>query len=271
MKTGINSNSLLKIAGTNEFAMIDCVQQYGFNCLDLTVDGRYYPFYTNPWQSVKKHYEKLYKYAFSKNISFYQMHAKYVTFPEYLFDDYFKLLKRTVMIAAILHCRILVVHPLVFPPDRHQNIDEQEKRFNVLFFKKLIPYLKRYNVRIALENIYDWDEKKIRLIYVSQPKNLNNYILDIDSSYVGFCLDTGHLNLAGGNPAETIKLYGDRLLAVHLHDNHGLTDEHLLPGKGGIDFNVIKTALQEISFGGAYNFELKEFNPATDLCSIQNF
>ena len=62
------------------------------------------------------------------------MHAKYVTFPEYLFDDYFKLLKRTVMIAAILHCRILVVHPLVFPPDRHQNIDEQEKRFNVLFF-----------------------------------------------------------------------------------------------------------------------------------------
>lgn len=114
-------------------------------------------------------------------------------------------------------------------------------------------------------------KKNIRQIYVSQPRNLNNYILDIDSPYFGFCIDTGHLNLAGGNPAETIKLYGDRLLAVHLHDNHGLTDEHLLPGKGNIDFQAIKTALKENFFDGVYNFELKEFNPATDLCSIQNF
>lgn len=271
MKKGINSNSFLKLCGNNEFAMVDCVKKYGFDALDLTVDGRYYPFDREPWSVVKKHYDDLYLHALSQGISFYQLHAKYVPFPDYLFADYFNLLKRTIRIAACLHCPILVVHPLVFPLDKRRNLDEQEKLFNVTFFKKLIPCLKRYNVKIALENIYDWDEKKIRLIYVSQPRNLRNYIFDIDSPLFGFCLDSGHLNLAGGNPANAVKLYGERLFAVHLHDNHGATDEHLVPGRGTIHFTDLKEALRNIGFQGVCNFELKEFNPETDLPALEQF
>ncbi len=42
---------------------------------------------------------------------------------------------------------------------------------------------------------------------------------------------------------QTIATFGDRIASVHVHDNHGLRDEHLWPGDGTIDWPAAAKAL----------------------------
>lgn len=74
------------------------------------------------------------------------------------------------------------------------------------------------------------------------------------------CLDTGHSNVASSfgypTPAELVKLYGDNIKLLHLHDNHSVIDEHNLPFTGNIDWNLLMQSLDDVGYDGAYNFEV---------------
>lgn len=71
---------------------------------------------------------------------------------------------------------------------------------------------------------------------------------------IGFCPDTAHLDAAGGNSAELIRIYGDRLTYVHLKDYQ---DGAFLPlGAGGLDWDGILSGLREIGYDGWITVEL---------------
>lgn len=63
---------------------------------------------------------------------------------------------------------------------------------------------------------------------------------------VGVCLDLGHAHMTVGIP-EAITVLGNRIHSLHVHDNHGLKDEHLWPGDGTIDWASTKQALSSLS------------------------
>ncbi len=60
-----------------------------------------------------------------------------------------------------------------------------------------------------------------------------------------FCLDTGHFNMFSLLPLDgwLLPLKG-KLKELHLHDNHGLSDEHLPVGKGTFPFRDLKPFLK---------------------------
>jgi inosose dehydratase len=71
---------------------------------------------------------------------------------------------------------------------------------------------------------------------------------------IGFCPDTAHLDAAGGDSAELIRTYGDRIPYVHLKD---YADGAFLPlGQGQLDFDRILDALAEIGYDGWITVEL---------------
>ena len=72
---------------------------------------------------------------------------------------------------------------------------------------------------------------------------------------VGMCLDTGHAHL-GRYIEAFIDLAGARLLHVHLHDNHGTHDDHLIPGRGAIDWCAVFDGLRRVQYAGALVIEL---------------
>jgi len=82
----------------------------------------------------------------------------------------------------------------------------------------------------------------------------------IDTKYKAFCLDSGHTNVAVGGGyltvPEFIEYFGDRIKMLHLHDNNGYTDQHLIPGQGNIDWPKVFDALDNIGYDGYYNYEL---------------
>jgi sugar phosphate isomerase/epimerase len=61
---------------------------------------------------------------------------------------------------------------------------------------------------------------------------------------LGFTLDTGHAHANGQSSLSLARRAGPRLTEVHLNDNGGSSDDHLIPGEGTADLNSL---LHEIS------------------------
>ena len=85
---------------------------------------------------------------------------------------------------------------------------------------------------------------------------------------VGLCLDTGHAFANGLDPAREVHDSGDRLIALHVHDNDGELDRHWPPGRGKIDWPPFLEALRETRFNGAWTLEVLargDDDPKTNL------
>jgi sugar phosphate isomerase/epimerase len=79
---------------------------------------------------------------------------------------------------------------------------------------------------------------------------------------VGVCLDLGHAHITVG-VAEAIATLGARIASVHVHDNHGLKDEHLWPGEGSIDWPAAVEALKSLLTPPATVLEISQNLPDT--------
>jgi sugar phosphate isomerase/epimerase len=88
---------------------------------------------------------------------------------------------------------------------------------------------------------------------------------DIDSPVAGVCLDFGHAFL-GGDVADAVETVSEHLISTHVHDNHGRTDEHLVPFLGKINWDLALMSMQKIGYDGTYMMELANTgNPAAVL------
>ena len=82
---------------------------------------------------------------------------------------------------------------------------------------------------------------------------------------VAICLDTGHLNMVAGDCAAFVRQAGARLLALHIADNLGAKDDHMLPyGRGTVAWTPFMQALREIDYPGLFNYEV----PGESRCPL---
>ena len=72
---------------------------------------------------------------------------------------------------------------------------------------------------------------------------------------VGVCVDTSHCAL-GGFLYDALTRFRDRLVHVQVSDNRGVTDDHLPPGHGHIDWKHFRNALAEIGYRGVFMLEV---------------
>jgi protein FrlC len=81
-------------------------------------------------------------------------------------------------------------------------------------------------------------------------------IEEVGSERLGILLDTGHANVNGENLAEVVASLRHVPFHVHIDDNHGDSDAHLIPGHGKIDFAPFARALQRVNYQGFVSAEL---------------
>jgi sugar phosphate isomerase/epimerase len=99
--------------------------------------------------------------------------------------------------------------------------------------------------RIAVENIFD-----------EEPSVLKALLEAIDSPRIGHCFDVGHWNLFKSvSMAEWFAELGDRIIHSHVHDNHGLRDDHLPLGDGMIDFDEYFRLMRQHAPDASYAIE----------------
>lgn len=137
------------------------------------------------------------------------------------------------------------------------NLSREEKiEKNIEKLQILAEYIKNKEITVCLENLRPRSPEETELVDRSADDLL--YIIErIGSSKFGICLDTGHLNLTDKNQREFILKAGDKLKALHITDNDGNTDQHLMPfNRGTVDFPEIIKALKEIKYNGIFNLEI---------------
>ncbi|MGN1344712.1 MAG: sugar phosphate isomerase/epimerase family protein [Traorella sp.] len=71
----------------------------------------------------------------------------------------------------------------------------------------------------------------------------------------GFCLDSGHLHAHFHDQLDFSK-FDHRIYAVHLHDNDGKDDQHLIPFEGNINWQELIKHLKECHYQGPITLEL---------------
>lgn len=101
-------------------------------------------------------------------------------------------------------------------------------------------------VRLLVENLLNEATTPEHLTMILAMGHLDN---------VGVCLDLGHAHMTVGT-AGAIATLGNRIVSVHVHDNHGTKDEHLWPGGGTIDWKSTVSALQSLAHPPAAVLEL---------------
>lgn len=99
---------------------------------------------------------------------------------------------------------------------------------------------------------------------LSQPGSLVKFVEDtVQSGRVSICLDCGHAHV-DGDLIDAIETVSEHLAHVHVHDNGGRTDEHLVPFDGTIDWAAALTEIQKVGYDGTLMFELAARGPAKD-------
>lgn len=93
---------------------------------------------------------------------------------------------------------------------------------NVQFFSSLIPELKKHNVRICVENLYESVGGRITEGTCADPDDAIFYVdmlnMMAGEERFGICLDTGHIQLVHRQPADYIRKAGSRLKLLHMHE-----------------------------------------------------
>ena len=112
-------------------------------------------------------------------------------------------------------------------------------------FGQLIDRAERSGVTIVVENLP-------RTAQVDRARLL---LERFDSPRFGFCFDSGHRNVCRVGH-EWLARWPERLKALHLHDNDGADDQHLLPFDGNIDWPAQMRAIAATGYRGAVALEV---------------
>lgn len=92
---------------------------------------------------------------------------------------------------------------------------------------RVLDVCEKYNITLCLENLR-------RLDY------LDYAFARLDSDKLMFCFDSGHANCMTANvDSFPWSLYGNKLCYLHLNDNNGLADQHLIPFSGNIHWQQL--------------------------------
>lgn len=152
--------------------------------------------------------------------------------------EYLETIKKWIKIASEKHIDKVIFHlsQSLNPP--------QISKIGFERLKKILVYCEKYNVNLALENLRYLEYLDETLAHVSS-KNLI------------CCFDSGHANCFTKNIEKyDFEKYKGLIKCLHLHDNHGDCDEHLIPFMGNIDYKKLMRELKKINYEGELTLEV---------------
>lgn len=135
----------------------------------------------------------------------------------------------------------------------HSGYDTLNKRnLESQYVQNMVPALRALAERAA--------RKKLGLVLENTFEPSPDLLLDVFSALhadnVGMCFDVAHRNVFGKAPLEEwLSRCAPFIREVHITDNNGDWDDHLAPGRGGIDFKRFFNLIRENGIRPVFTFE----------------
>jgi sugar phosphate isomerase/epimerase len=159
-------------------------------------------------------------------------------------------------IARELDARCMVVHPTnefypgdTSPPQCHEQLYRS--------LTTLVECSQHLGIQLTLENMIEVEVSEMTIALIESIEGL------------GWCFDVGHAHLNGTTDV-LLERCGHKLQALHLHDNNGIDDEHLVPGQGTIEWNGLMQKIKATGYRGVWGLECevgKASEPGDGSCA----
>lgn len=250
------------VSNENPFGIdFELTTKAGFNTIDYQkFQNSNNEVYLMNSKQFKEHFSLLKKELDKYNLSINQMHG-YWEYKNYEYDSrenwpiLKRLISRNMEAAKILGCKYIVLHPRFPFGALDKDLPPEEGfKLNLDFLKYILPTARKYNITLCIENL----PRRIKYCDVN---GILEMVKVINDRHIKMCLDTGHANVTEDESmGEVVKKIGKHLKVIHVHDNPGDADRHLLPGEGTINWKDFMKALKEINFKGSFSFETQSKN-----------
>jgi len=233
---------------------IELLIDAGWQAIDLSLDGEVGYVFADDWKETA---EKIRDYAASRGVVFNQAHAPY----GFKFDRVPEMLpkiQQMMRFCGVCGVKQIVVHPIC--EGRYRGNEEAVFAANVEYYKMYEATALETGVKVAIENMYQrhpYTSKVYVDSILGDPHELARMydVLNNDKAYT-VCLDIGHAAITGHEPDEAIRILGhDRLGSLHVQDVDYVSDMHVMPGSGNLNWYAICKALADIRYKGEFTLE----------------
>lgn len=273
------SHPLFDVSSADETYLAERLQflrDCGIQALDLNLDrlipgdpskGETGDFWNQSLDELYAYFTPLKQAVENAGLVFSQMHA---AFPIYVPDnepvtEYMCMsVEKSLAVAAFFNCPALVVHPWSTRKGK-----EMEREVNLNLYRRFIPFARQYGVKVCLENMFNVLHGNRIEGSCSTAEDACWYIDKLNEEagedLFGFCFDIGHATVLHRDTRAFVQTLGHRLTCLHLHDNNGDADLHVMPFtqlpvrgvalKSATDWEGLFKGLREIGYKGNLSFE----------------
>jgi sugar phosphate isomerase/epimerase len=244
--------------------MVDYFSEVGIGAIDMSFESL--SRLDEAWQSV------LYSTATrarAKNISIPVCHLSFYMpnpFDEALMQEYSRELKKGIDAARIMGIPLAVAHPIALYSSEHRYGDWV--RANMKFLQPIVEYARERGIKICVENMPSEREAPDNHLYGSCAINISALAEKLGC---GICFDVGHANVSGYKMSEQLEILRGKLDVLHIHDNHGVRDEHLLPFEGNVDWQDVAEGIKKADFRGILDVEVTAWALPGDKMTRDSF
>lgn len=177
-------------------------------------------------------------------------------------------LKRAIECTAEAGGEICVIHP-----DNYKSPEE-----NAEMYLELLPFAKSCGVKIATENMWNWNkgDEYSSFAACATSESFCRHLEVVNDESLVACLDIGHAEMqgSGSGAVNMIHALGDKLQALHIHDNDLHHDSHQIPFSMNVDFDAVVKALKDIRYYGWFTLEscdyLKKYDKDSVFTGVQD-
>lgn len=173
-----------------------------------------------------------------------------------------KLIERDIEASAMCNIPWVVVHPQSYSDEIWYSPGLSMEK-NLELFKRLGESAAKHGVGLAIENMFI--HAGTPACFAASSDDLIELVDRLgDDKVFGICWDTGHANLNRVDQAAAVRKMGKRLKSLHVNDNKGQGDDHILPYHGSIAWEPFMKALGEIGYEGDFTYEIHNFTKGFD-------
>lgn len=285
MKLGISCGDIVKRLGYQK--AFELCKESGFDAVDFNL-GLYgqredpSDIYNASEDQFAAFFTDVKKAADALGLTISQTHGRCASYtPDEKQCEYARWVsEKDLQATRLLGAPACVIHHLTSGrwPDNYLDGDFMHRKCMELY-DFLIPVAEKNQVSVALETfgqarVYG----EVKADFFADVRELKKLYDALDTKNKVLCMDTGHIHEAVSfgvqDVPEAIRILGNDIKLLHLHDNNGSADQHLPPivhGRGVIYWPDVFEALDDIGYEGVYNFELYLGHYGAALPSAVNF
>lgn len=159
------------------------------------------------------------------------------SFNERIREASLEIIRETLSLASELGAISVTIHPGHCSPISVKN-REKYLRIHRNSLRMIAEWSEEYGIRVGVENM-----PRFVILDAQTCERLEEIVGGIN---IGVTFDVGHLNTTTGNFSRFLRIFGDRIIHLHLHDNRGERDEHLPLGEGTVPWEKLLPALPKV-------------------------